>query len=347
MSVTEGGTEYAAIAVERARRAADGVRLTLATSDPTRPQADRRRSRPGPKRGAISLSAEPRPATGVAAMSDSFTSPAGEAFRGFGGRHNGIDQRGEEFLNWTQQENLSSGRRRRADDRRPRAGKPTTSSPTDPTPPTTCSPRSSRPAATASCSTATRSRDWRMDSDRNDAWQVQAASRRLDYTVAPGRTRTALRRLTAITGRQHVPPRWALGPILDREVIFQNDPPDKYEAEVRQRPRADRPLPPASERLPHRGLAVPAQGRAGPLHRRAAAARDPPDALLPQLRRRGHDRHRRPRRLRGGDPARLRRHHAGRQAVHVHLQLHRRTQRRSTSPTPPPCAGGKGGSRPR
>ena len=74
---------------------------------------------------------------------------------------------------------------------------------------------------------------WRLASDRNDAWQVQAASRQLDYTVAPGRSRASLRELTAITGRQMVPPRWALGPILDREVIFQNDPPDKYESEVR------------------------------------------------------------------------------------------------------------------
>ncbi len=34
-SVTEGGTEYAATAVERARRIPAGVRLTLATSDPS------------------------------------------------------------------------------------------------------------------------------------------------------------------------------------------------------------------------------------------------------------------------------------------------------------------------
>ena len=34
---------------------------------------------------------------------------AGEAFRGFGGRHNAIDQRGTEFYNWVQQQNISSG----------------------------------------------------------------------------------------------------------------------------------------------------------------------------------------------------------------------------------------------
>ena len=30
---------------------------------------------------------------------------------------------------------------------------------------------------------------WRMDSDRNDAWHVEAAAPALDYVVAPGRPR--------------------------------------------------------------------------------------------------------------------------------------------------------------
>ena len=42
-------------------------------------------------------------------MLDSFSTPHEEAFRGFGGRHNALDQRGNEFYNYLQQENFSSG----------------------------------------------------------------------------------------------------------------------------------------------------------------------------------------------------------------------------------------------
>jgi len=62
---------------------------------------------------------------------------------------------------------------------------------------------------------------------------VQSASPRLDYVVAPGRSRTAVRRLTAVTGRHRVPPRWALGPALDRLVEFPSQPADDYAAAVR------------------------------------------------------------------------------------------------------------------
>ncbi len=230
-SVTEGGTEYAATAVERAKRIPAGVRLTLATSDPSGRKLIATLTT-GPKRGAISLSAVPRPATGVAAISDSFTSPRAESFRGFGGRHNGIDQRGSEFLNWTQQENLSSGLADSLTSADPSTGADYLF-PNGPHAAYYVQSSFISPGRYGFLLDRNEISDWRMDSDRRDAWQVQAASKRLDYTVTPGHTRTALRRLTAISGRQLVPPRWALGPILDREVIFQNDSPKKYEGEVR------------------------------------------------------------------------------------------------------------------
>lgn len=229
-TVTEGGTEYGAVAVESARRAGRGVRLTLSTSDPSGRKLIAT-LKPGPERGAISVSAVPDPAAGVAAISDSFSARPGEAFRGFGGRHNALDQRGTEFYNHLQQENLSSGRANAL------------------TAPTSGDdflfPNGAHAAYYVQSSFLSPGRygflldrdeisHWRMASDRDDAWQVQAASRRLDYVVAPGKARRSIRTLTAISGRQMVPPRWALGPILDRAVIFNDDTPDKYEAEVRQ-----------------------------------------------------------------------------------------------------------------
>jgi alpha-glucosidase (family GH31 glycosyl hydrolase) len=72
-----------------------------------------------------------------------------------------------------------------------------------------------------------------MASDRDDAWQVETASRRLHYVVAPGTSHQAIRKLTAIGGRHQVPPRWAIGPTLDRLVRFPSETAAEYEAEVR------------------------------------------------------------------------------------------------------------------
>ena len=45
-----------------------------------------------PADGTIRVSAQPSDPSGVATMFDSFASSAGEAFHGFGGRHNTLDQ---------------------------------------------------------------------------------------------------------------------------------------------------------------------------------------------------------------------------------------------------------------
>jgi alpha-glucosidase (family GH31 glycosyl hydrolase) len=230
-SVTEGGIEYGAESAEHASRRRGGVRLIVATSDPSgrRLIVD---VRPGPKAGTIAVSAKPDDPTGVAAIADSFSSPSGEAFRGFGGRHNSLDQAGTEFYNWTQQENLSS----------PGLGGPTP--PGVPNPDRYLFPNGEHAAYYVQSSFVSPDRygflldrdelsHWRLGSDRAGSWQVQAASRRLDYVVAPGRSRSAIRRLTAIGGRHLVPPRWALGPALDRLVEFPSQSAEDYAAAVR------------------------------------------------------------------------------------------------------------------
>ena len=229
-TVTESGTEYGAVAVERARRRGSGLRMVVSTSDPSgrRLIVD---VRPGPGPGTIAVAARPDDPAGVAAMSDSFASPQGEAFRGFGGRHDSLDQAGSEFYNWTQQENLSA----------PGLGGP---APVGVDPDTYLFPNGEHAAYYVQSSFISPGRygflldrdelsDWRLASDRPDAWQVQAAAPRLDYVVAPGSAPTAIRRLTAISGRHRVPPRWAIGPALDRLVQFPDQPADDYAAAVR------------------------------------------------------------------------------------------------------------------
>ena len=231
LSGTEAGVEYSARDVVDAQPAGeDGVKLTLATSDPTGRQLIVT-VKPGPAH-AFALHAEPSPADGVATIGDSFASDDGEAFRGFGGRHNSLDQRGQDFYNWIEQENLGAG---------------------ELDPAVSPSPTSSGHAylfpngSTAGYWVQSQfvsshhyafllNRDelsrWRMASDRPDAWEVNVASPQLDYVVAPGSPRSAIANLTAATGRHEAPPTWALGPQMDRLVKFPDESAQTFDANV-------------------------------------------------------------------------------------------------------------------
>ena len=74
---------------------------------------------------------------------------------------------------------------------------------------------------------------WRMASDAADRWQVSVAANAIDYVVAPGSPKRAIGAITALTGRHRVPPEWAVGPQLDRAVLFQGDNAAGHEARVR------------------------------------------------------------------------------------------------------------------
>jgi alpha-D-xyloside xylohydrolase len=166
----------------------------------------------------------------VAAISDSFGSPSAEAFRGFGGRHNSLDQRGEEFYNWLQQQNVSSG---------------SLSGLTDPANgPSFLFPNGEHAAYYVQSSFVSPSRygflldrdqisHWRLASDGPSAWQVEVAGPAIDYIVIPGGARRAVAGLSRINGRHRVPPRWAVGPHLDRAVPFIAEGPDAYAKAVR------------------------------------------------------------------------------------------------------------------
>jgi alpha-glucosidase (family GH31 glycosyl hydrolase) len=229
-SVTEGGIEYSAQAVVAARAQRDELVLTLSTNDPTGRQLNLTLA---PVRGhdAIAVRVRPSTASDVAAMSDSFASTPGEAFHGFGGRHNAIDEHGAEFYNWLQQENVSSGSAQGI------------TAVTSPGRDTYLFPNGPEAAYYVQSSFVSSHgygfllerneiSHWRLDSDRPDAWQTEAAAPALDYVVVPAAVSQAVAELTRITGRQPVPPTWAAGSLYDRLVKYPSDPASQYEREV-------------------------------------------------------------------------------------------------------------------
>ena len=224
MSGVRSGVEYAARDVIGVQRLRDGVRLTLSTSDPS---GRRLRVAVVPAGdGLARVSVLPDPAGGVAMMSDSFASPRREAFYGFGGRHNALDQRGLALSSFIAEENL------------PGLGTPAT--------PSGVLFPNGRAAAYYPQAQFISSRGYgflldqpqlarfRLDSDRPDAWSLAVSAPSLQYVVAPGPPRRAIASLTARSGRQLAPPRWALGPMFDRLVKNFGETRRDYESQLRQ-----------------------------------------------------------------------------------------------------------------
>ena len=193
----EVGTQYSATDVTGVRRAGAGVVLTVATNDPSGRVLTVRVTPAGS--GALRVSAHPTSATGVVAMSDSFTSAPGEAFHGFGGRHNAIDQRGEDFYNWVEQQNTGAGIAQPVADLLPGTGGKTYLFPNGPTGAFYVQSQFISSHGYGFLLDSDRLSGWRMASDRPDAWQVTADGAALDYIVAPG--------AGAASHRDHDPPR--------------------------------------------------------------------------------------------------------------------------------------------
>jgi len=226
ISGERSGVQYSARSVVAVRPAGSGARLVVSTDDPTgrRLVVDVAPIRPGVAR----VSVVPDPASGVAVVSDAFGSPTGEAFHGFGGRHNGLDQRGVALASFVEEENLP--------------GPPGTAVPAG-SPATVLFPNGPSAAYYPQAQFVSShgygflldvpQLAWfRMDSDRPDAWSVAATGASLSYLVAVGRAGRAIDELTALTGRQPAPPRWALGPMLDRLVKNFGETDADYEAEL-------------------------------------------------------------------------------------------------------------------
>lgn len=199
----ETGTEYAAREVIAAVPVGEGVNLTVSTDDPSGRQLIVTIVPAGD--GAIRVVAAPSDPTGVAAMADSFGSSAEAAFHGFGGRHNALDQHGQDFYNWIDQENFGEGSQENAGE-------------------TNLLPDGPEAAYYVQSSFVSNEgygflldqsqlSRWRLDdSERPDAWQAEVSAPDIDYVVAPGSVAQAISKLSSITGRQRVP---SMGPRAD------------------------------------------------------------------------------------------------------------------------------------
>lgn len=223
-AATETGTEYSARAVLSAAQVGEGVQMTLSTNDPSgRELTVSITPQQTPGGTAMRLSATPTDPSGVAAMSDSFASSPQEAFHGFGGRHNAIDQHGQEFYNWVDQENVT----------------------TTPSEPGNLQLYPDGPQAAYYVQSSFVSNQgygfflntsalslWNLDDGRPEQWQAQNAEPSIEYVVAPGPMSRAVSELTSITGRQRVPAQWFLGPLFDREVEEPIETAAKYEKQV-------------------------------------------------------------------------------------------------------------------
>ena len=224
VSGQRSGVQYSAVAVKRVKREGRGVRLVLATDDPSGRVLVVRVKPVGCC--SIGIFANAHPATNVAMIGDSFASAAGEGFFGFGGRHNALDQHGNTFSSFVAEENVNGltgigvgGSGRSLYPNGPAAAY-------YPQPSFVSSRRYGflvdQPQLVR----------FQLDDQRPNAWNVTASAAGLRYVVSPGDGRRAIRSLTEITGRQPVPPRWALGPMMDRLVKNFGETDDDYQGNV-------------------------------------------------------------------------------------------------------------------
>ena len=231
---TQLGIDYASTNVRSIVPDGAGWSMVLGTDDPSG-RTIRVDLAPDPVSGAVDFSAALSSAAGVVSMSTSFTSDADEAFHGLGGRHDGVDQHGQQLTQWTEEEDQSPGPVSGLVGLLPGTGGSYYLFPNGPA------------AAYYVQNTFISSRGYgfalldpqlavfRLDSDRSDAWQVNVAAAAIHEVIAPGDPAAAITALTAITGRQSSPPTWAEGTLLYRGVksLIDPDTAASYLAKVR------------------------------------------------------------------------------------------------------------------
>lgn len=239
------GIEFSARAVIDARRhGARGVQLAVSTSDPDGRELVVTVDPVGEQ--SFRITARVTPDQGVSVIGDSFVSAHGESFRGFGGRHNALDQRGHSFFNWVQQQNTGAGPFDPAVGSLPGSGGDRYLFPNGPAAAFYVQSQFVSPQGYGFLLDRDTLSSWRMASDHEDAWKVAAVGAELDYVVSLGEPGRAIRNLTTLTGRHPVPPEWAAGPMLDRLTRFGTETAESYrdnvEADLRDIDRYGLPL---------------------------------------------------------------------------------------------------------
>jgi sulfoquinovosidase len=225
-----GGAAFGPTRVTQAAAAGSRLVLRVATGDPTRTM----RVVIAPDRGrAFRVRASVSDGRGVAAFGDAFEAGPSEAFHGFGGRHNSIDQRGQNLDNWIAQENFGNDRLGPLFTVIPGSNAPHYIFPNGPTAAYYIHNGFVSSRRYGFLLNQTELTRWHMASDRPRAWQVSSGSSSLDYTVAVGGGRRAIRTLSGINGSQPLPPRWAQGAFPYRAVSLNGETVERYEAKIR------------------------------------------------------------------------------------------------------------------
>lgn len=189
------------------RVTSNGFTAELSTDDPEgRTMTLTAAETDGAFRLDVSVS-QPRDVTAVFAA---FQSPIDEAFHGFGGRRESTNLRGTMIANWV------------FDYRFPNLD----TAYYYPQPLFLSSKGYAAWVQTDSMAT------FRMASDVSDAFRISVADQELRLVLVPERGVTALARVTALTGRHRVAPRFSLGPTLSRTIQIGADTPDVYRAKV-------------------------------------------------------------------------------------------------------------------
>ena len=234
------GVTHTVRAVRSVRRSGRGVRMVVTTTDRRRRLVVR--VAPDPVTG-FRVTATPTRRSGVSAMATSFSSPAGEGFHGFGGRHTSTDLRGQKLYGWVEQENVG-GNTLNATAALPsviadgtdytvgQLGLPKTITPSllpggaqkymVPNGPNAAYYVQNQFASSRGYGFVLHNSEltrWRMANDRRDAWQVHASASSLAFTVAPGRRAAdGVRAISEVSGRHRLPPEWSQGAILWRAI---------------------------------------------------------------------------------------------------------------------------------
>lgn len=227
------GFSFHGTEVTQAKATATGVELEIATNDPIGRviQASIQPS----DQGSFEVKMKVSPSMGVAAVADNFVLKDDEAFFGFGGRHNAVNQRGQNLTNFIQAQNIGAG---------PLAPVANTASGQGESYMFPSGPDAAYYISTAFASTggygflldSTRPSRYDLGAANNKVWQVSVSGSEMSYLVLPGDVKQTVRGLSGLQGRHRLPHPDDLGPTLSRAVRVlsaQSDDATTYEAKIR------------------------------------------------------------------------------------------------------------------
>jgi alpha-glucosidase (family GH31 glycosyl hydrolase) len=223
MSGERSGVQYAARDVAGVRRSGAGAVLTVSTNDPSGRKLEVKLMPLAT--GLFSVTVSAHPSRGIALMSDAFASSPSEAFYGFGGRHNALNQHGQNLASFVEEENIVG-----------LGTKGTPSAVLFPNGPTAAYYPQAQFISSRGYGfflDGTQPAWFRMDSDQSRAWSVAARGSDLHYFVSPRGGTRGIGAVTSLTGRQRVPPAWALGPMLDRLIKNVGESQANYQSELK------------------------------------------------------------------------------------------------------------------